>query len=147
MQFAANALIVLVFLIIIAVPVALYACFAFGDRSFSSGYSATDKSTLPCIRKTYLDVTVKFYTWGAVTDSALEGKSYVQADGVYATIAAPRKILLKYSGHLFDEVDTDTEKGFIITAKKRGVFMGEPPMHEFLAKFDELFRKDLSNQG
>lgn len=132
---------------VLAFPVLLFAGFKLGDSNFGSGFTATDQGTNPCLSKSYGEVTVRFYTWGAASDSVLIDKSRLVADGVYAIISSPKALDLKYSTPLFDQVEVDNEKRGVAIAKKRGVFLSDPEMKRFLGEFDRLIRKDLEESA
>ena len=104
------------------------------------------------IQKRYGTVKVNFFNWGSLDFSADSGMNMKHswdrmADGIYAIISAPSEIKLVHSAILFDEIEYDLEKRCVITAKKKGVFIGEPEMKLFLDKFESLFFKDLKASG
>jgi len=129
-------------LAILALPAFLYWRFRYGNSSYGGGYSSEGKMYSPHITKGFGQVVVKFYNWGGPGDT-IDGKSTPTPDGIYAIVSSPWAIQLDHSRPLFDEVTLDTEKRFVATLKKRGVFMGKPEMKEFLERFDVEFWKDV----
>jgi hypothetical protein len=99
------------------------------------------------IEKQYGNVKVSFAGWGTASPTVgllpMKDTTANPSDGIYAIITAPFDLRLNHCGPLFDEVTYDVGTQFVITVKKSGLYIGEPNMGEFLAKFELEFLRDL----
>lgn len=109
------------------------------SRHFAHGYkTALGGIGVRTLTKNYHFAKVTFYNWGSSDTVANGDDTYT---GTYGTIISSKDVSLEDLRSIFDECEMEEHQGkFIITMKKRNIYLGSEEMKNILMRIDRIMK-------